>query len=78
VNVSLDESAETEEPSARMEVEDHRPESEQLLRPTGTATNSFRGHESVNARNGKAIKLRELDERSTEETARIMGISSVR
>jgi RNA polymerase sigma-70 factor (ECF subfamily) len=75
VYVSLDESAETKQPPSGLEAEDQELNPEQLyaqderLRLLSAALNEL----TPGVR--KAIKLRELDERSTEETARIMGIS---
>jgi len=74
-NVSLDESAETEEPSARMEVEDQGPNPEQLYAQQEQQRILSEAMNQLTPGMRKAIKLRELDERSTEETARIMGIS---
>jgi len=65
LDVSLDESAETEEPSARIEVEDQGPSPEQLYAQQNS-TNSFRGHGSVNPGMRKQSNCRSYDERSTE------------
>jgi RNA polymerase sigma-70 factor (ECF subfamily) len=74
-NVSLDESAETEEPSARIEVEDQGPSPEQLYAQQEQQRILSEAMNQLTPGMRKAIELRELDERSTEETARIMGIS---
>jgi RNA polymerase sigma-70 factor, ECF subfamily len=74
-DVSLDESAETEEPSARIEVEDRGPSPEQLYAQQEQQRILCEAMNQLTPGMRKAIELRELDERSTEETARIMGIS---
>ncbi len=74
-DVSLDESAETEEPSARIEVEDQGPNPEQLYAQQEQQRILSEAMNELTPGMRKAIELRELDERSTEETARIMGIS---
>ena len=74
-DVSLDESAETEEPSARMEVEDQGPNPEQLYAQQEQQRILSEAMNQLTPGMRRAIELRELDERSTEETARIMGIS---
>ena len=74
-NVSLDESAETEEPFARIEVEDQGPSPEQLYAQQEQQRILSEAMNQLTPGMRKAIELRELDERSTEETARIMGIS---
>jgi RNA polymerase sigma-70 factor, ECF subfamily len=74
-DVSLDESAETEEPSAQMEVEDQGPNPEQLYAQREQQQILSEAMKELTPGMRKAIELRELDERSTEETARIMGIS---
>ncbi len=74
-DVSLDESAETEEPSARIEVEDQGPNPEQLYAQQEQQRILSQAMNELTPGMRKAIELRELDERSTEETARIMGIS---
>jgi RNA polymerase sigma-70 factor, ECF subfamily len=74
-DVSLDEAAESEEPSFRLEVQDQGLDPEQLC------AHKERQRILLEALNGlapgmrKAIELRELGERSSEETAQIMGIS---
>jgi RNA polymerase sigma-70 factor, ECF subfamily len=75
LDVSLDESAETNEPSARMEVEDQGPNPEQLYAQQEQQRILSEAMNQLTPGMRKAIELRELDERSTEETARIMGIS---
>jgi len=74
-DVSLDESAETEEPSSRIDVEDEGPNPEQLYARQERQRILSRAMNKLTPGMRKAIELRELDERSTEETARIMGIS---
>jgi RNA polymerase sigma-70 factor (ECF subfamily) len=74
-DVSLDEPAETEEPSARMEAEDQGPNPEQLYAQKERHRILAEAMNELAPGMRKAIELRELDERSTEETARIMGIS---
>ncbi len=74
-DVSLDESAETEEPSARIEAEDQGPNPEQLYAQQEQQRILSKAMNELTPGMRKAIELRELDERSTEETARIMGIS---
>jgi RNA polymerase sigma-70 factor (ECF subfamily) len=75
-DVSLDESAETEEPSSRIEVEDQGPNPEQLYAQKERQRILSEAMNELTPGMRKAIELRELDERSTEETARIMGISA--
>ena len=74
-DVSLDESPETEEPSARMEAEDQGPNPEQLYAQQEQQRILSEAMSELTPGMRKAIELRELGERSTEETARIMGIS---
>jgi RNA polymerase sigma-70 factor (ECF subfamily) len=73
--VSLDESAETEQPSAHAEVEDQGLNPEQLFaqKERGRILSQVMNELTPGTR--KAIELRELGERSTEETAQILGIS---
>ena len=74
-DVSLDESPETEEPSARMEAEDQGPNPEQLYAQQEQQRILSEAMNELTPGMRKAIELRELGEQSTEETARIMGIS---
>jgi RNA polymerase sigma-70 factor, ECF subfamily len=74
-DVSLDQSAETEEPSFRLEVEDQGPDPEQLYAHKERQRILFQAMNELAPGMRKAIELRELGERSTEETAQIMGIS---
>jgi len=74
-NVSLDESADTEEPSFRLEVEDQGLNPEQLYAHKERQRMLFEAMNELTPGMRKAIELRELGERSTEETAQIMGIS---
>jgi RNA polymerase sigma-70 factor (ECF subfamily) len=75
-DVSLDESAETEEPSFRLDVEDQAPNPEQLYAHQERQRILFEAMNELTPGMRKAIELRELGERSTEETAQIMGISA--
>jgi RNA polymerase sigma-70 factor (ECF subfamily) len=74
-DVSLDESAETEQPSSRLDVEDQGLNPEQLYAQKERQRILSEAMNELTPGMRKAIELRELDERSTEETARIMGIS---
>jgi RNA polymerase sigma-70 factor (ECF subfamily) len=74
-DVSLDESAETEEPSFRLEVEDQGLNPEQLYAHKERQRILFQAMNELAPGMRQAIELRELGERSTEETAQIMGIS---
>jgi RNA polymerase sigma-70 factor, ECF subfamily len=74
-DVSLDEPAETEQPSSRLDVEDQGPNPEQLYAQKERQRILSEALDELTPGMRKAIQLRELDERSTEETARIMGIS---
>jgi len=75
-DVSLDESAETEEPSFRLEVEDQGLNPEQLYAHKECQRILFEAMNELTPGMRQAIELRELGERSTEETAQIMGISA--
>jgi len=74
-DVSLDESAETGEPSFRLEVEDQGLNPEELCARKERQRILFEAMNELAPGMRKAIELRELGERSTEETAQIMGIS---
>jgi RNA polymerase sigma-70 factor (ECF subfamily) len=74
-DVSLDEAVETEEPSFRHDVEDHGPNPEELYAHEELQRILFSALNELTPGMRKAIELRELGERSTEETAQIMGIS---
>jgi RNA polymerase sigma-70 factor, ECF subfamily len=74
-DVSLDDSAETEQPSSRLDVEDQGLNPEQLYAEKERQRILSEAMNDLTPGMRKAIELRELDERSTEETARIMGIS---
>src|SRR5882724_12091835 len=74
-DVSLDESVETEESSSRIDVEDQGLSPEQLYVQQEHQRMLSEAMNQLTPGMRKAIQLRELDERSTEETARIMGIS---
>src|ERR1700738_1115188 len=74
-DVSLDESAETEQSSSRLDVEDQGLNPEQLYAQKERQRILSEAMNELTPGMRKAIELREFDERSTEETARIMGIS---
>jgi RNA polymerase sigma-70 factor, ECF subfamily len=74
-DVSLDESAESEESSSRIEVEDDGLNPEQLYAEKERQRILSEAMNDLTPGMRKAIELREIDERSTEETAQIMGIS---
>jgi len=74
-DVSLDESAETEQPSSRVDLEDQGLNPEQLYAQIERQKILSEVMKELTPGMRKAIELRELDERSTEETAQIMGIS---
>ena len=75
-DVSLDEPAETKEPSFRRDVEDQGPDPEQLYAQNERQRILFEAMNELTPGMRKAIELRELGERSTKETAQIMGISA--
>jgi RNA polymerase sigma-70 factor (ECF subfamily) len=74
-DVSLDGSAETQESYSRIDVDDQGPNPEQLYAQQERQRILSQAMNELTPGMRKAIELRELDERSTEETARIMGIS---
>jgi RNA polymerase sigma-70 factor, ECF subfamily len=74
-DVSLDESAENERSSPRLDVEDRGLNPEQLYAQTERQQVLAKAMNELTPGTRKVIELRELDERSGEETARIMGIS---
>jgi RNA polymerase sigma-70 factor, ECF subfamily len=74
-DVSLDDSAETEESSFRIDVEDQGLNPEQLYAEKERQRILSEAMNDLTPGLRKAIELREIDERSTEETAQIMGIS---
>jgi RNA polymerase sigma-70 factor (ECF subfamily) len=74
-DVSLDESAEAEESPSRIEIEDDGLNPEQLYAQTERQRILTEAMNDLTPGMRKAIELREIDERSTEETAQIMGIS---
>jgi RNA polymerase sigma-70 factor (ECF subfamily) len=74
-DVSLDESAETEESSFRIDVEDQGLNPEQLYAQKERQRILSEAMNELRPGMRKAIELRELGERSTEETAQILGIS---
>ncbi len=74
-DVSLDELSETEELSFQLDVEDQGPNPEQLFAHKERQRILFEAMNKLTPGMRKAIELRELGERSTEETAQIMGIS---
>jgi RNA polymerase sigma-70 factor, ECF subfamily len=73
--VSLDEPAETEQPSAPLDVEDQALNPEQLFAQKERRQILSQVMNELTPGTREAIELRELGERSTEETAQIMGIS---
>jgi RNA polymerase sigma-70 factor, ECF subfamily len=73
--VSLDESAETEQPSTHVDVEDQALNPEQLFAQKERQRILSQVMNELTPGTRKAIELRELGERSTEETAQILGIS---
>ena len=75
-DVPLDQSSEAEEPSFRHDVEDQSPNPEQLYAQQERQRILFEAMNGLTPGIRKAIELRELGERSTEETAQIMGISA--
>jgi RNA polymerase sigma-70 factor, ECF subfamily len=74
-DVPLDESGKTGESSLRFEVADQGPNPEQLYAQEERERILSEAMHELAPGMRRAIELRELDERSTEETARIMGIS---
>jgi len=73
--VSLDQSAETKQPSSHVDVEDQALNPEQLFAQKERQRILAEAINELTPGTRKAIELRELGERSTEETAQIMGIS---
>jgi len=73
--VSLDESGEPEQPSSQTDVEDPSLNPEQLYAQKERQRILSEAMSGLTPGMRKAFQLRELDERSTEETARMMGIS---
>ena len=74
--VSRDEAAETEEPSFPLDLEDRDPDPEQRYAHKERQRILSQAMNELRPGLRKAIELRELGERSTEETAQIMGISA--
>jgi len=74
-DVSLDESIETEESSFRIDIQDLGLNPEQLCAQGEQQQILSEALKVLTPAIRKAIELRELDERSNEETAQIMGIS---
>ena len=74
-DVSLDESNEDEQSSHRLDVEDQGLNPEQLYAQTERKRILSEAMNELTPGTRKAIELREIDERSGEETAQIMGIS---
>lgn len=74
-DVSLDESAETEQSSSHLDVEEQGLNPEQLYAQKEQQRILSDAIKELTPGMRKAVELCELDERSTEETARIMGIS---
>jgi RNA polymerase sigma-70 factor (ECF subfamily) len=75
-DVPLDQSTEAEEPSLRHDVADQSPNPEELYAQQERQWILFEAMHGLTPGIRKAIELRELGERSTEETAQIMGISA--
>jgi RNA polymerase sigma-70 factor (ECF subfamily) len=73
--VSLDESAEPEQPFSQIDVEDQGLNPEQLYAQKERQRILSEAMSDLTPGMRKAFELRELDERSTEETAQMMGIS---
>jgi len=73
--VSRDESAETEQPSSRLDAEDQGLNPEQLYAQNERQRILSEAMNELTPETRKAVELRELGERSTKETAQIMGIS---
>ncbi len=73
--VSLDETSEPERPSSQIDVEDQGLNPEQLCAQKERQRILSEAMSELTPGMRKAFELRELDERSTEETARMMGIS---
>ena len=74
-DVSIDESAETEESSSWIDLEDLGLNPEQLCAQEEQQRILSEAMNALTPGTRKVIQLRELDERSAEETAQIMGIS---
>jgi RNA polymerase sigma-70 factor, ECF subfamily len=74
-DVSLDEPVETEESSTRIDIEDLGLNPEQLCAQEEQQRILSEAMNALTPGTRKVIELRELDERSAEETAQIMGIS---
>jgi len=74
-DVSLDESAETEQPSSRVDIEDPGLNPEQLYARKERQRILSEAMKELTPGRREAIELHELGERSSEETAQIMGIS---
>jgi len=73
--VSLDELPDTEQPSAHLDVEDQALNPEQLFAQKERQQILSQVMNELTPGTREAIELRELGERSTEETAQILGIS---
>jgi RNA polymerase sigma-70 factor (ECF subfamily) len=73
--VSLDESSGIEDSSTRVDLEDQGPNPEQVYAQKERQRILSEAINQLTPGMRKAIELRELGERSTEETAQIMGIS---
>jgi RNA polymerase sigma-70 factor, ECF subfamily len=74
-DVSLDEPVETEESPTRIDIEDLGLNPEQLCAQEEQQRILSKAMNALTPGTRKVIELRELDERSAEETAQIMGIS---
>lgn len=71
----LDQSSESQRHLSRFDVEDQSLNAEQLYAQKQLHRMLFKALNELTPGMRRAIELRELDERSTEETARMMGIS---
>ena len=74
-DVSLDEPVETEESSTRIDIEDLGLNPEQLCAQEERQRILSKAMNTLTPGTRKVIELRELDERTAEETAQILGIS---
>src|SRR6267154_5522783 len=74
--VPLDESREPEQPSSQIDVEDQGPNPEQLYAQKERQRILSEAMSDLTPGMRQGFELRELGERSTEETARLMGISA--
>lgn len=73
--VSLDERLEAKQWPSQPDIQDQRPDPEELYAQKERSKILSDAIDKLAPRTRRAIQLRELDERSTDETARIVGIS---